>query len=58
MTREQHAALVVKIKRDIKNIACIYPTAFDLHEEPMDRLARRIANTVAKELEQNAGTTT
>jgi len=37
--------LVELVKRDVRNIACIYPTAFDLYGEPLDRLARRVVRT-------------
>lgn len=42
------AALVDAITRDVMNIASIYPTAFDLYDEPLDRLAHRIAETVTR----------
>ena len=40
------------IKRDIEAVASIYPTAFDLYDEPLARLAARIEKTVADELER------
>lgn len=39
-------ALVAKVKRDIRNVARIYPTAFNLYDEPLDRLARRVVATM------------
>lgn len=39
-------ALVAAVKRDIKNVAHIYPTAFNLYDEPLDRLARRVVATM------------
>jgi len=39
-------ALREAVKKDIKNIASIYPTAFNLYEEPLDRLSWRIVSTV------------
>lgn len=38
--------LVQGIKYDIESIAKIYPTAFDLYDEPLSRLANRIATRV------------
>ena len=38
------ADLVNAIKKDIQAIAKIYPSAFILYDEPLDRLARRIAH--------------
>ncbi len=40
--------LIEGIKKDILNIACIYPTAFDLYDEPLERLAGRIATRFEK----------
>ena len=37
--------LVELVKRDVRRIASIYPSAFDLYDEPLDRLARRIVHT-------------
>ena len=37
-----------RIKKDIKAIASIYPSAFDLYDEPLNRLAQRIESTVYK----------
>jgi len=41
--------IVTKVKKDIKDISSIYPSAFDLYEEPLDRLARRVIRTVRDE---------
>jgi hypothetical protein len=39
--------LVEKVKRDIKNICCIYPTVGNaMYEEPLERMIGRIAVTV------------
>jgi hypothetical protein len=38
--------LVYAVKRDIKSIASIYPSAFNLYDEPLDRLARRVIATI------------
>ncbi len=46
--REAEEGLVELIKADIKAVASIYPTAFNLYDEPMDRLARRICKTVER----------
>jgi len=37
--------LISRIKKDIQNVASIYPTAFRLYDEPLDRLAHRVAAT-------------
>ena len=43
--------LVDAIKRDIRNIGCIYRSVGDaLYDEPVNRLAERIASTVEREL--------
>ncbi len=36
--------LLAEIEAAIKSIASIYPTAFNLYDEPLQRLAERIAN--------------
>lgn len=41
-----------RLRRDIENVASIYPTAFSLYDEPLDRLTARIAKTVADELDR------
>lgn len=46
--REQHDRLVKAIRKDVINISKIYPTAFDLYEEPLERLTLRIVETVEK----------
>ena len=44
--------LVYAVKRDIERVARIYPSAFNLYDEPLDRLARRVIATVQA---QNGG---
>jgi len=49
MTQAEKQELVEAIKRDIRNIGCIYRSVGDaLYDEPVQRLAERIANTVEK----------
>lgn len=44
---ERNAELTELIKRDIKNIGCIYPTIGQtFYDEPLTRLAERITSTV------------
>lgn len=45
MTQEDQD-LLQQIKKDINAVANIYPTAFKLYDEPLDRLASRILRTV------------
>ena len=45
--------LVAAVKRDITAIASIYPTAFDLYDEPLARLAERVVTTIVKATEAN-----
>lgn len=42
--------LVAEIKKDIEAVANIYPTAFNLYEEPLNRLAQRIATKVLEKI--------
>jgi len=50
-------ALVAAVKRDIENIAHIYPTAFSLYDEPLDRLARRVVATMEAQNDPSSATT-
>jgi Zn-dependent peptidase ImmA (M78 family) len=43
-SRDCYAAMVQDIKLAINAIASIYPTAFDLYDEPLDRLAHRLGH--------------
>ncbi len=36
--------LMIEIQREITKVASIYPTAFNLYDEPLQRLSGRIAN--------------
>ena len=40
--------LLYRVKRDIMAIASMYPSAFNLYDEPLDRLARRVIATVRR----------
>jgi len=40
-----------EIKKEIQNIASIYPTAFNLYDEPLNRLVQRIHSLLAKDRE-------
>lgn len=39
-----YAEMVVDIKIAINAVASVYPTAFDLYDEPLDRLAHRLGH--------------
>ena len=43
------SALRDAIERDIKAIASIYPTAFDLYDEPLELLVGRLQRTFLKQ---------
>ena len=51
--RKLRYQLVQEIKREIQNIGCIYRSVGDaLYDEPVDRLAQRIARIVEERFEQ------
>ena len=45
--------LVELVKIDVRKIACIYPTAFNLYDEPLDRLALQIVATFERIADAN-----
>ena len=49
---EPSSELIEEVKKDIKAVASIYPTAFDLYDDPLERLAHRVCRTI---LRHNAG---
>ena len=48
----QHLDRIGEVKDAIRSVASIYPTAFDLYDEPLDRLAHRVDRIYTDEIER------